>query len=98
MNDEETNAEETKENTKLNKLDFLKIISNALKMGSIDSSQATQLRREIGVNPSSFTKKQVGKQEKRRKRKAQKNARKLNAHTGFKGQKMSKGKSSGRGR
>lgn len=91
-------VETTEEDTKLNKSDFLKLISNALKAGTIESSQAKSLRQELGIFNSEFTQKKLSSKERKKKRKAQKTARKATTKQGFKGQKINKGQSHGRGR
>ena len=79
------------ENTKLNTRDILRLISNALKVGTISSRQAAEMRSEVGVYGSRFCKKSLTKAERKSKRKAQKKARAVTTRRGYKGQKLSKG-------
>jgi hypothetical protein len=73
---EDSTPEAQEENTpRLEQKDFLKIISNALKMGSIDSRQAASMRAEMGIYGSNFTKKKVTDKQRKAKRKSQRKAR-----------------------
>lgn len=95
---EETEVEPTVEKeTKLEKADILKVLSNALKVGTISKEQHRQMRMELGVTQSDFTSKQESATVRRKKRKLQKAARKVTRQQGFKGQKVTKGHASARG-
>jgi len=71
------------------KEDAAKMISSAYKTGEINRAQADQLRMQLGIDRSSFTKKRFITEEKRRHlRKLQRQARKVNKQRGFRGQKV----------
>ena len=96
---EKEEVEEKVENEpKLEKADILKMLSNALKLGTISKDQARHMREELGVHESDFTTKRVSATVRRKKRKAQKQARKVTRQNGFKGQKMTKGRAAQRSR
>lgn len=82
----------------LEKADILKVIANALKIGTINHDQAAAMRMELGVFQGDFTGKQSSAKVRKEKRKAQKKARRVTLNNGFKGQKVTKGRASGRGR
>ena len=86
---------EPEETPKAGKKDIFKIISNALKAGTIDSATARSMKNELGMD---FTKKKVDGKVRKKKLKAQKNARKATRKQGFKGQKVNKGNTGARGR
>lgn len=92
----ETNA--TEPEVKLDRSDFMTLIANALKAGTISSAQAKQMRQELGVFQGDFTKKKQSAKQKKEKRKAQKAARAVTRNHGFKGQKVDKGRGAQRGR
>lgn len=81
---------EQKEQT-LPRKDILKIISNALRINSITSQQAHEMRAELGVFNSYFTRSKSSAKVRRQKRKAQTAARRVTRQNGYKGQKMHKG-------
>ena len=62
------------------------MIASALSRGEINSTQAKQLRSELGVMKSDFTKKKTKKR--KDKRKAEAKARKVTIQKGYKGQKF----------
>jgi len=82
----------------LDKADILKVIANALKAGTINHDQAAAMRMELGVFQGDFTNTQASAKVRKEKRKAQKKARRVTLNNGFKGQKVTKGRASGRGR
>lgn len=94
MTDEQTVEELTTEEktTRLNKGDILKVLSNALKIGSISSRQAASMRAELGVFGSDFTKKKVTQAQRKASRKAQQKARSVTRRKGYKGQKPPSGR------
>lgn len=94
----EPTVEKEEKDPKLEKADILKMLSNALKIGTITKDQARHMREELGVNEADFTTKRVSDRVRRKKRKAQKQARKVTRQNGFKGQKMTKGQAAQRGR
>ena len=83
---------------KVDKSAILKMLSKALELGTISKDQVRHMREELGVHESDFTTKRVSDTVRRKKKKAQKQARKVTRQNGFKGQKMVKGQASGRGR
>lgn len=89
--------EKVEKEPKLEKADILKVLANALKVGTISKEQHQQMRMELGVTQSDFTSKQVSATVRKKKRKAQKVARKITRQNGFKGQKVTKGHASARG-
>ncbi len=80
------------------KTDILKMLSKALKEGTLSKDQVRHMRAEMGINESDFTKERVSDKVRKKKRKAQRQARKVTRQNGFKGQKLVKGQASGRGR
>ncbi len=90
--------EKIEKEAKVEKQDIIKILSNALKMGAINSAQAREMRQEIGVFQSDFTSKQIPAKVRKKKRKAAKKARRTTLNNGFKGQKVTKGHYNARGR
>lgn len=94
MTDEEntTEAQEPEKAERLTKTDILKVLSNALKMGSITSRQAASMRAEMGVFGSDFTKKKTSQDKRKAKRKAQQKARAVTQRQGYKGQKPPSGR------
>ena len=91
-------AEKQEEEPKVGKKDFLQLIANALKIGTITSAQAKEMRQELNVFQSDFTRKKDSVKVRKQKRKAQKKARKVNLQKGFKGQKISHTLNGSRGR
>ena len=92
-------SEGREEEVKLDKPDFLQLIANALKVGTITSEQAKNMRAELGVFQGEFTGKQTSKDKRKKKRKAQAAARRVTIDKGYKGQKKHSGRLTGpRGR
>ena len=71
---------------------ILKALSKAVRNGDIKSQQAQQIRSDLGILNSFFTKKTTSVKAKRKKRLTQKKAHKVTIRNGYKGQKMDKGK------
>ena len=93
MTDEETTvtpeeSEGREDEPKIEKTDFLQLIANALKTGTISSAQAKQMRAELGVFQGDFTKKKTNIKRRKQKRKDQAKARRVTAEHGYKGQKF----------
>lgn len=70
---------------------ILKAISKAVRDGNMSSKQARQIRGDLGILGSFFTKQQPNVKARRAQRKAAKKARKVTRRNGYKGQKMNKG-------
>lgn len=101
MTDEDKTEDQPQEEAKLDKADLLKVIANALKIGTITSDQAASMRADLGVFGSDFTKSKESQVARKKKRKAQAAARKVTRGKGYKGQQPPSGRSkmgSGRGR
>lgn len=96
--DEPSFDESESEKSKVGKSDIVKMLSNALKDGTITKEQAQHMRQELGILQGDFTTAKISDTVRKKKRKAAKAARKITRSNGFKGQKMTKGQSSGRGR
>lgn len=92
-----TEEQEEKQEQRLTKKDYLQIIANALKIESITSKQAHDMRAELGIFNSYFTRSKKSAKVRRQKRKAQAAARRVTRRHGFKGQKMQSGKLGKRG-
>ncbi len=94
----EPQVEKVEPEPELEKSDILKVIANALELGTITQAQARQMRQELGILQGDFTTKRVSDTVRKKKRKAQKKARKVMLQNGFRGQKVTKGHYSARGR
>lgn len=61
---------------KMSKYDVIRALKGAIESGHIDARRAHQIREEMGIFQSDFTKKKVSDAKRKAKRKAQKSARK----------------------
>jgi len=61
---------------KLSKYEIMTTLRNAVEIGQIDRKRAKQIREEMGIFQSDFTRKKVAPEKRKEKRKARKVARK----------------------
>lgn len=74
----ETSIVDTRVPSKLSKSQITSALKGAVATGDISSSRAKEIRLEMGIRQSDFTKTHVNKKERKNKRNAQKQSRKNN--------------------
>jgi len=76
IDDNVQNVEVSADAPKMSKHDVIHALKGAIESGHIDASRAHQIREEMGIFNSDFTKKKVSDVKRKNKRKLQKQARK----------------------
>lgn len=84
--EEDTSLEGTIEPTKRPSVaEIIKAVGKAVKDGAISVQQAQEIRRDLGVNQATFTRKKKSHDERKKRRTMQKLSRRANHHSGSRG-------------
>lgn len=84
--EDDTSLEGTIEPTKRPSIaEIIKAVGKAVKDGAISAQQAQEIRKDLGVNQSTFTRKQSSHDERKKRRTTQKHSRRANRHSGNRG-------------